>query len=45
MVTETSSYPTIQVRDVTIIKKAGTTIIKRDLGSYGYLELRPEVMA
>lgn len=44
-VTETSSYPTIQVRDVTIIKKNDTTIIKKDLWSYWYLELKPEIMA
>ena len=44
-VSETSSYPTIQVKDVTIIEKEWTTIIKKDLWSYWYLELKPEIMA
>lgn len=44
VIEKTVQYPMVQVNNVTIIKKNGMRVIKEDMGSYGYLELKPETI-
>jgi len=43
-ISETVQYPSIQINNVSIIKKKWVTIIKEDMGNFWYLELKPDTL-